>query len=331
MSQPTGQQTPPAAPSGQQAPQQQQNAPGQQAPLMTPPPVTPPTMPGAPAQPGQMPGYLGAHGQWPLPAAAQFPGLTLPVGTPPAVAGVPPADPMQAIAALVQQYPQMFTQQAPPAQQQAPAPTQPAEGSTQQADDIAKLPQWAQKLITDARAGEAKYRVAARTEAAKSAINTLIQQHGWGVDPAALFAHAEFASKIEALNPKDPAFAYQAASVINALAMTAPWIVRAQPTGTAGQAPAPGVVPPAGQAPGLGQAAPIVAPWTGQAPVGAPQQAAPFAPPAGQAPAATAPSGAQFAAGSGAPQLITKESLAQMSPQQIEAALDAGQLSHLTG
>lgn len=63
-------------------------------------------------------------------------------------------------------------------------------------------------------------------------------------------------------------------------------------------------------------------PWMAAAPA-----AAPAAPPA---PTPAPPtSGADFSAGSGAGTPITEAQLAQMTPQQIEAAFTAGQLKHL--
>lgn len=64
-------------------------------------------------------------------------------------------------------------------------------------------------------------------------------------------------------------------------------------------------------------------PWMAAAP------APPAAPAAPAAPVAPPTSGADFSAGSGAGTPITEAQLAQMTPQQIEAAFNAGQLKHL--
>ncbi|MFC8584219.1 hypothetical protein ACFUGD_06640 [Streptomyces sp. NPDC057217] len=54
------------------------------------------------------------------------------------------------------------TGQAPAAQQQAPAAQQPPAPPAGEPQDVASLPQWAQKLITDTRAEAASYRTRAQ-------------------------------------------------------------------------------------------------------------------------------------------------------------------------
>jgi hypothetical protein len=142
------------APSGQP-----QGAPGNQPSGQstgTPAPET--TTPSAPAAPPQQPAPTP-----PAPAAVQQPAPTAPAAPAPA-----PAEP----------------QQPAPAVQVAPA----VEG------DISRLPQWAQRAITDSQ-------TAARAAAVQTAV--LQTAPAAGADPLALLDSVSFRATVEAIDPND--------------------------------------------------------------------------------------------------------------------------------
>jgi hypothetical protein len=116
-----------------------------------------------------------------------------------------------------------------------PAPPPVDDGSN---TDLSKLPQWAQKQITDLRQESAKYRTTARSETVlRHAYATAGQL---GANPDALLGSVAFTNAASQLDPNSAEFPAQlAAAITNALTAN-PWMAAHQP---AAAPPGPPPVP----------------------------------------------------------------------------------------
>ncbi|MFJ2029434.1 hypothetical protein [Streptosporangium sp. NPDC087985] len=162
--------------------------------------------------------------------------MTMP--TPPAPAPQPePADPGQQ--QPVQSTPPANPAPAPPPVPQPPTwtPPQPAQADDGGIDDLGKLPQKWQKVITDLRSESAKYRTSARTETVLRHAYTTATEHG--VNPAALLGSTVFAAAAASLDPSAVDFPAKLAETIQAALTANPWMAAQQTT-----APPPPPIPP---------------------------------------------------------------------------------------
>lgn len=302
------------------------------APATTAPPAPTSTQP-APAPSGTQPAV-----QQPQPTAAGW----APTGQP----YQPPAAPP------VQYVPVM------PIPPTVAAPATPDNGSADQ--DLSKLPQWVQKQITDLRDENAKRRVSERT--------AVVNQHAWmaaqqlGANASAVLGSLAWQEAAKGLDPSSADFGRHLAEAIHRTVTQNPWMA-APPVpgqgwpGVPGQPPQqtgpslgsgtptlPGVPPqsdPGGPVPAPGPiTAPPYSPYPAQPGYGMPPGWPPASPgypgtppswpaPGWPQPPAPPTSGADFTGTGGAGAPITEAQLAQMAPEQIAEAMQAGRLTHL--
>lgn len=180
--------------------------------------MTTPAQP-APATPPQQP---QAPTPQPAPAPApQAPPAPVPQQQPPAPAPQAPPAPAAPPAPPVPSPPPVPT---PPAWT-PPTPPAPDDGGI---DDLSKLPQKWQKVITDLRQESAKYRTSARSETVlRHAYATAGQL---GVNPDALLGSVTFTQAAGQLDPNSTEFPAQLAAAITQALQANPWMAAQQHT-----------------------------------------------------------------------------------------------------
>lgn len=124
------------------------------------------------------------------PAAAPQGNPTAPTGQPPAA----PATEPPASTPAQEPAPSAQAAQSTSAPAEQPQPQQPAPIAPPVEGDISRLPQWAQRAITDSQA-------AARTAAVQTAVYQAAP--GAGADPLVLLDSVSFRAAVEAIDPAD--------------------------------------------------------------------------------------------------------------------------------
>lgn len=163
--------------------------------------------------------------------------MTQPAPAPTPAPAAPPAPTSTPVAPPAPAPAPVPVPQPAPAPTPAPVPAPPLAPPTDSGRSIEHLPAWVQQEIRQARDGEARYRVAARTERVNNSV--LLQAPTLGVNPQALLGSTAWQQRAEQLDPAAADYAAQLAAAVQATLVEAPWVAAQQ------QAPAPPAAPPA--------------------------------------------------------------------------------------